>query len=99
MLVLFSIKKIQVYLDSHHSLVFNFITINEKQDYKDVKSQCKQAKKKKKVGREWKECRKIICTGSEEQPSSEKLFVTREDGVCSHMHLNNPCAFRARRLS
>lgn len=53
---------------------------------------------KKKVGREWKECRKIVCTGCEEQPSSEELFVTREDGVCSHMRLNNPCAFRAWRL-
>lgn len=52
------LKKKRLYLDSHSSLIIDFITTNEKQKgYKEVKSQEKHSKK---VGREWKEYREIV---------------------------------------
>lgn len=51
-------KKRQLYLDSHGSLIIDFITTNEKQkDYKEVKSQWKHNKKS---GKRVEECREIV---------------------------------------
>lgn len=61
MLVLFSVlKRRQLYLDSHPSLIIDFITTNEKQkDYKERRSNKNIAKKKKSgegVEGMWRNC-------------------------------------------
>lgn len=96
MLVLFSVlKRRQLYLDSHPSLIIDFITTNEKQkDYKERRSN-KNIAKKKKVGREWKECGETVYKGYKEEPLSEELFVTRKNRGSSPLHFKNFCALKA----
>lgn len=65
MLVLFSVlKRRQLYLDSHPSLIIDFITANEKQkDYKERRSNKNIAKKKKKWGGSGRNVEKLYTRG------------------------------------
>lgn len=57
------------------------------------------AKKKKKVGREWKECGETVYKGYKEESLSKEISVTRKNRGCSHLHFKNFCAFKAYCLS